>query len=311
MATAFTPGLQVKAQTTIRKVRELPTAGDVLVKVGESVRGHQEIARARQPGELRILKVAEALGIEPIEVMAGLKTEVGKTISEGTIVCEHTGLFGLFRSSYKSPVAGVVEFITERTGHIGVRLPEIGIALDAYIDGVVTDIKGSKSITIESNAAFIQGIFGVGGERRGKITNLKVPPTKILTPAEIPASAKDAILVGGTRPQLAALRRAADAGAAGLVVGSIDDEALAGFLGYDLGIALTGDEEIPFTIIVTEGFGELAISPRIVDLLQSLEGETASINGATQVRAGALQPPSSKPPKAVQGADSRSVLAFE
>jgi len=47
---------------------------------------------------------------------------------------------------------------------------------------------------------------------------------------------------------------------------------------------------VPFTLIVTEGFGEMAMSERTFALLRKLEGRGASVNGATQVRAGAVRP---------------------
>ena len=80
------------------------------------------------------------------------------------------------------------------------------------------------------------------------------------------------------------------AGAAGLVVGAVRDEALREYVGYDIGVAITGQEEVPMTLILTEGFGELPMARRTWDLLRSLEGRLASVNGATQIRAGVIRP---------------------
>ena len=44
------------------------------------------------------------------------------------------------------------------------------------------------------------------------------------------------------------------------------------------------------TVVITEGFGEMAFSDRIAQLFEPHDGRAASINGATQVRAGALRP---------------------
>jgi hypothetical protein len=44
------------------------------------------------------------------------------------------------------------------------------------------------------------------------------------------------------------------------------------------------------TLILTEGFGEIPMAQRTWDLLSSLEGELASIDGATQIRAGVIRP---------------------
>jgi hypothetical protein len=61
-------------------------------------------------------------------------------------------------------------------------------------------------------------------------------------------------------------------------------------LGHDVGVAVTGDEAIPTTLLVTEGFGDLAMASGTFELLASLEGRHASVNGATQIRAGVIRP---------------------
>ena len=290
MTQALTPGLQVLAGTVVRKVRELPVPGQVLCRRGDTVTPHAVVARAELPGDLYILRMPESLGIEPFEAIKGLKVDEGDVVAEGDLVCEHMGLFRLFRSRLHAPVDGTVEFVARRTGHVGLRLAPHAIELRAYVPGNVVDIDPEKSVTIESRGAFIQGIFGVGGERYGTIRMLDGGPRTVVGTKKIPDDAAGQILVGGTRPTLEALERAAELGAAGMVVGSIDDQTLTAYLGYELGMAVTGHEEVPLTVIVTEGFGWLPLAERTHSLLRSLEGRAASINGATQVRAGAVRP---------------------
>ena len=290
MTQALTPTLQVVAETVVRKTRELPVPGRILCASGDAVAADTVVARAELPGDLSILRIPEALGIEPDEALKSLTVNEGDAMAEGDLLCEHVGLFGLFRSRFHAPVGGTVEFIAPRTGHVGVRLAPHAIELSAYVPGTVAAVDPDKSVTIESQGAFIQGIFGVGGERFGPIRMLDGGPKTLLGPAKIPDDVAGQVLVGGTRPTLEALQRAAANGAAGLVVGSIDDYALTGYLGYDLGMAVTGHEDVSMTVIVTEGFGWLPVAERTHALLRSLEGRAASINGATQVRAGAVRP---------------------
>ena len=75
-------------------------------------------------------------------------------------------------------------------------------------------------------------------------------------------------------------------GVKGVVVGVIIDTDLTDILGHDIGAAITGQEDIVTTLIVTEGFGSIQMAQRTFDLLKSLEGREVSINGATQIRAG-------------------------
>ena len=60
-------------------------------------------------------------------------------------------------------------------------------------------------------------------------------------------------------------------------------------MGYPLGVAITGMENVT-TIVVTEGFGSITMSERTFNLLEKYKGHFASINGATQIRAGVLRP---------------------
>ena len=55
-------------------------------------------------------------------------------------------------------------------------------------------------------------------------------------------------------------------------------------------LAITGSEEVGLTLIVTEGFGDIAMAERTFNLLASREGADAAVNGATQIRAGVLRP---------------------
>ena len=61
-------------------------------------------------------------------------------------------------------------------------------------------------------------------------------------------------------------------------------------LGYDLGVAITGSEQVGFTLILTEGFGTIPMAPKTFALLSAHAGQKASISGATQIRAGVIRP---------------------
>ena len=70
----------------------------------------------------------------------------------------------------------------------------------------------------------------------------------------------------------------------------MDDSDLKEILGYDLGVAITGSEKVGITLIITEGFGEIAMAQRTYQLLASREGDEAAVNGTTQIRAGVMRP---------------------
>ena len=86
------------------------------------------------------------------------------------------------------------------------------------------------------------------------------------------------------------MARAKEVGVAGLVVGGIHDKDLRALLGYDLGVAITGTEQVGFTLILTEGFGTIPMAQKTFALLSAHAGEKAAISGATQIRAGVIRP---------------------
>jgi len=290
MKQVLVPSLQASEKVLLRRRRELPKSGNLLVKVGETVKADDVVAETYLTGDLYIFRIAEQLGIESSEVVKDLKFKVGDEVKKGDLIAEHRGLFGFFNSRYYASQSGVVEFISNKTGHLGVRGEAKKIELLAYISGKVVECEGNNAVTIETEAAYVQGIFGVGGERRGALKVLDIAPDKIITEDDIPENIKGTVLFGGTKPSISAINKVALLGAKGMIVGSIDDGTLKDFLGYDLGIALTGDEQVPLTLVVTEGFGYMPISKRIIDLLTKFNNHFVSINGATQVRAGAIRP---------------------
>jgi hypothetical protein len=86
------------------------------------------------------------------------------------------------------------------------------------------------------------------------------------------------------------LQKAMEMRVNGVVVGGFNDPDLRRLLGKDLGVAITGSEDVATTLILTEGFGQIAMAPATFDLLKQREGRKASINGATQIRAGVIRP---------------------
>jgi hypothetical protein len=287
---ALTPALAVSSRSTIRRRRDLPIAGEVLVKEGDSVAGDQVVARAQLEGELRLVRVAEILGIPATDLATVLRVREGEQVEEGALLAELRGLWGLFRSTVLSPIAGTIEFISNATGHVGVRAPSMPLNLSAYMRGRVVSVEPQRSVLIEAESTFVQGIFGVGGERLGRISMLPLSAETVISEAHIPERLEGQVLVGGHSPTYGALVKAAKAGAVGFITGSIDDRALTEYVGHDIGVALTGDEDVSMTLIITEGFGSLPISERVLQTLGRINGDFVSLNGATQVRAGAQRP---------------------
>lgn len=290
MGTAYTPGLTISADAVVRKVRRLPLKGQVLVQVGEPVNPDTVIARTELPGPITTVRVAERLGIEPSELPKYLLKRVGDKVQAGEVIAERKSLFGLFTSRVTSPVIGTIDFISERTGNIGIRHLPTPVEVTAYLRGLVVEVLPEEGAIVATRGVFVQGIFGLSGERHGQIATLARSPDEVVPDTSVSDEHKGKVLIAGALAHWRLMEAARQVGAAALVTGGVLDIDIKKLLGYDIGVAITGHEPLPFTLIVTEGFGEIAMSRRTFELLASQEGKNASVNGATQIRAGVVRP---------------------
>lgn len=289
-AHAYTPGLKVTKETLVLKIRKLPVPGELLVKVGDNVEFNQSVAKAYLPGEVQLVKVTSVLGLEPEDCPFVLKKKVGDHVEKDEMIAECKAFFGLVKKSVSSPLTGVLESVSDETGRVLIRGAPQPIEISAYISGKVVDTIPREAAIIETNAAFLQGIFGVGGETYGEIKMAVKSPDEELKIENISAEDKGKIIVGGSIIRKEALRKALDIGVKGIVVGGIQDADLFDCIGMEIGVAITGNENIKLSLIITEGFGKMNMSERSFNLLKEFEGYRAMMNGATQIRAGVQRP---------------------
>ena len=290
MAHAYTPGLKVTEGMTIQKERRLPLEGEVLVQAGATVEAEDVVAKADLPGNVQLLNVANLLSVSPEEVAEYMLKSVGETVSEDEIIATTKGLFGLFKSQALSPIDGTIEAISDVTGQVILREPPIPVEVKAHTNGTVTETVPNEGVTVETYGTYIQGIFGVGGETVGNLVIISQSSGDELTAEQILPEHRDNILVGGSLVTTDAIQKAIQHGVRGIIAGGIDDADLRELLGYELGVAITGSEEIGITLVITEGFGKIAMAEQTFSLLKAREGMKTSINGATQIRAGVVRP---------------------
>jgi len=289
MSGAFTPGLTITAYTTVRKTRLLPIPGTVLVKPGDRVNADTDIAQVDMPGTLVVAKVLQSLGCAADQVEKFCLVREGARVSRDQVIAQRSFFFGLFTNRCLSPRDGTVEYISKLSGNVGIRGDATPITCKAYIAGTVVDVIEHEGVVVETTAALLQGIFGVGGERHGGLLWID-GPGEALQGGQIGPEHRGKILLHPGRIDGSALPAAVKHGVIGLVGASMIDADLMAFLGYDIGVAITGQERIPFSLVLTEGFGTMTMPARTRELSQSLTGQSAAINGSTQIRAGVIRP---------------------
>ena len=290
MAKAYTPGLKVSSSLVHRARRALPTQGEVRVAVGDRVQGSTVVAETFLEGDVTPMKVANLLACQPRDLPGLMLKKVGESVAKDEVIARSKGVFGLMKTEVKAAAAGTIESVSDSSGLVLLRGPRQPVQVLAHVPGRVVEVLPAEGAVIETDAALLQGIFGVGGEVRGPIALACRAPEEELHEDLIKPEMRGCVIVGGARMTATAIARAKSVGAAAVVSGGIDDADLRDFLGHDLGVAITGSEKCGLTLIITEGFGEIAMARRTFELLAGHQGREACVNGATQIRAGVMRP---------------------
>jgi len=288
MSLAYTPGLKRKEYYILRKTRALPLPGDVTVKIGDRVDGDQTVAMTKMPGNPRVVNVCIPLNCDPEDMPDYMLKKEGEPVAKGEVIARKKRWF--MKREYFSEYEGTLELIMQASGQIVIREPQIPVELKAFVPGRVVHVLPNQGVVIECPCAFIQGIFGIGGETSGVLETIVKSEDEVVTEDHIRPEHAGKILVGGSLVTEKILRKAVAVGARGMIVGGIEDKDLRDFLGYEIGVAVTGHENAGLTLIVTEGFGRMSMARASFELLRSHSGEVAYINGATQIRAGVIRP---------------------
>ncbi len=283
--------LQLIEDDVVRKERRLPIEGEVLVKPGDKVEPGTVVARGVvENPDIRELKVYVSLGISPDIVKNHMLKTEGDDVKKDEVIAIYRSFFGRSTKVARSPIDGRIESFSSMTGRAIVRGHPIQMEVKAHLPGEVVDVIEGEGAVVETRAAVLQGAFGLGGEATGKLVFAVDSADVPLTSEEIKAEHRGEVVVGGSVATVDALRAAAKNGVSALVVGGVDQKDLTEFLGYELGVGVTGGEDFGFTLIVTEGFGVNPMDDAMFSLLKRHEGRLACVDGTTQIRSRIQRP---------------------
>jgi len=285
------PRLEVVPETVLRKSRMLPTRGEVLVETGETVTPDTVVARGLVPNpDVRDVPVSALLRVVPSGIEKHMLKKEGDGVEEGELIAGRRAFFGLSKYEVRSPIDGTIAWLSEVSGKAFVRGRPIRIEVGAHIPGCVVETEEGMGATLEVSAAFVEGSFGIGGEAHGELSFVVEDPGDAIAANMVREEHGGKILVGGALATPGALNRAVEVGVRGIVCGGVHQGDLMGFLGREIGVGVTGDEDVGLTLIVTEGFGEIPMREEVFSLLRRFSGGLACIDGSTQIRRRMVRP---------------------
>jgi hypothetical protein len=234
--------------------------------------------------------VAFEIGCRPEELPQHMLRQVGQEIKKGQMIAKKGEAQAFFTKTALAPVSGIISKICTETGKVTIARPFKEVVVIAYVQGTVSEIIENRGCVVDTVGIRLNGVFGLGRETHGELKMLCNSPDQVLEADMITEDCKDKIIVGGSFATNEALSRALDVGVRGVITGTVNYFNLTQSLGVKLGVGITGQEDIDITVILMEGFGHLSMRKEAWETLASLEGRMASINGATQIRAGAIRP---------------------
>lgn len=247
----------------VRRERMLPARGIVMVTAGNRVGALDVIAKVTSATKLRPVPVARYVRAKDTLEKYLLK-QVGEDFAEREVIVSKSEWFGLLRRSYRAPAAGRLAAV--QGAWLVLDLADAGVELRALYRGTVINVMARQGVVIEATGALAQGVWGAGGEGYGVLRRMVERPDGIVTEEQIDVSARGTVIVAGAGITEGALRRAAQERVAGVITGGLTSRL------RQLVI------ELQMPTLVTEGFGERAMSVPIFDLLSEHSGEETIVN---------------------------------
>jgi hypothetical protein len=301
-------------ENELRIMRRLPVQGNVSVRPGDRVEPGAIVATAEHANAPFLINVAHELDMDPAAVPERLTKDPGQAIAANEPIAKRRR--GLRTTSVRSPVAGTFIGFDTITGTAAIRPHATRVELAAYVSGVIEDVETAWGVTIRTFGSRFYGTFGLGDETFGVLKVVGGDRQRPLSPDLIDGRASRAVIAAGGTASAAALAKAVQVGARGVIVGSIEENELTSFLRVPEGtlwrVGLP-DWKLPFasspiTIVITEGFGRAAMAAPFYETLAANDGAEISLCGLTRLAGGLSRPEVLLPSRAgMRGGDESSL----
>jgi len=230
----------------------------------------------------KTINVAKKLNINPKNTLRYLKKGLNDFIYAGDCLARR-----IADSKYPimvwAPTTGTIKNIDSEAGTVTIQYDKKPYRKLAGIKGKVTTVNENYSAEIQYSGVLLPGIIGFGSEAAGKLRFLGKPEN-------ISSCESGDIVVFPGKIDLNLLKAAEKSGVSGFVAASIDNKDLIEFIGEEIGVALTGNEKIPYPLILTEGFGDFRMQSEYFDFFREHDRNWIFIDGHTQIRAGVIRP---------------------
>jgi hypothetical protein len=182
----------------------------------------------------------------------------------------------------RAPSSGLVKKVDRKAGTVTVQYDISPVPLRSIVSGTVESVEEGWSASVRWAGQRLTCAIGFGPDSCGRLTPVGEEG--------LPGDGSGLVAAYGQTVGAEELERAAGAGFAGVVAPSVRNGEWVRFCGRELGVALTGDEDIPFGLVITEGFGTHPASETALAFMEEWKGSVVGLSTRTQVRAGVSRP---------------------
>ncbi|HEX9797374.1 MAG TPA: hypothetical protein VGA52_10325 [Anaerolineales bacterium] len=262
MSIYLTPITHVLPLTKVRRVRRLPVAGTVTVRVSERVQAQDVVAEAELAPRHYFLDLSRGLGVPVRETSKYLVRARGDHVDIGDVIA---GPVGIARRTVRAPADGRIASVAD--GRVLFQARGRPYELRAGFPGQIVATDGFRSVTLETTAALLQAVWGNGRQDFGVLRMVGDGPGSRLQPGGLDMQLRGAVLVAGYADNPAPLHQATELSVRGLILGGLSSA------------LIPVVRRLPYPVLVMEGFGELPISEPIYTLLKNNAGREAALEG--------------------------------
>jgi hypothetical protein len=267
MTTQFLP------LTMIRRERQLPIPGRVLVHTGQRVTATDIIAETRQINEHILLDISAGLGLSTSQADNVVKLKIGEAVSPGDVIA---GPVGIIPRTIRSPKSGKIVAIGG--GQVLLEVDSKPFQLRAGLSGVVKALIPDRGVILETSGALVQGIWGNNQIDMGTLVVLASTPRDELTVSQIEPGLRGMILLAGHVAQGDVLRAAQELPIRGLIAASLTPN-----------LVLQASQQT-YPIIILDGFGRLPMNSIAFRILSTNDKREVSVNATTWDKRSSTRP---------------------
>jgi hypothetical protein len=266
------PVTHILPVTTIQRERLLPIPGTVIARRGQKVAPTDVIAEANLSPEHILLDVARGLGLPPAKADKLIQRRVGEEVSENDIIAGPASLGRVVRT----PRPGKV--VVAGGGQVLIEVISRSFELVAGIAGVVIELVPERGAVIAATGALIQGAWGNGRIDFGLLNIGIKAPDDLITADQLDVSLRGSVFLGGYCRDEAVLSMAADLPLRGLILSSMEASLAPAAM------------KMRYPILLTEGFGRIAMNSSAYKLLTTNERREVSISAEAMDRMKGVRP---------------------